>query len=429
MPQAIIGIGFEAGELRFDCVCPGLAPPKAVLTPLKAPRSPDCGAERARVARILTGARPGTAWLQDLEDWGRRAFRDFLPGEIRSLLARPGVTAIHWGIRSHRAAALPWELLHDGSDFLALRLPMGRILHFSGTITAGSHSRAGVLILADLAGDLAHARQEGERLQAGFLAGSLPMARADELYRRARLHACVDAETVEEELRRARIAHFCSHSINTGRDGTSGWLLKDGKVFDLERIRKLGAQGPVPAFIFSNSCSSADPDSETRRDTLTGMAGAFLAAGVSAYLGALCRLQDDGGGKFAEAFYRHLGPERPIAEAVLEARKAVGRREPAWAAYVFHGDVAFTLPTGTAQPAGIGEPAEAAPRRRAPRFKALVAAAVLALGSAAAIVFGKKASPPAPEPAYDPAAHILYLAPGDPPLPAPEKVTPRNARF
>ena len=57
----------------------------------------------------------------DLQSLGQEAFRLAIPGELKTLL------------RQHKAPLIvsggddtfPWELLHDGQEFLGLRIPIG----------------------------------------------------------------------------------------------------------------------------------------------------------------------------------------------------------------------------------------------------------------------------------------------------------------
>lgn len=304
-------------------------------------------AERVR-ATLLGGFHGNPGWLEDLRTWGRNAFVRYLPEELQGTLESLEESHITLKLGSQRVAAFPWELLHDGKDFLARRHVLGRLLKSQARPRAKPRSDGRMLILANLSKDLPAAEAEGAGL-AHFLETD-PKFKALGAGRLAspKLVTQVTRNSVRRELEEAQVVHFCSHTRHLPGNGSVGWVLSRNETLNLEDIRDLGKGDVAPALVFSNSCtpqgSSVSASDGTGTVALEGIAEAFLAAGVGGYIGTLCEIEDKSSLVFAQEFFRAITPDKSLPAALLEARRKVAPSSPIWAAYRYYGDPHFRLP-------------------------------------------------------------------------------------
>ncbi len=268
--------------------------------------------------------------------------------------------------------AVPFELLHDGKEFLCRRYALGRSVR-SSVPRRGQERRSlgmpprALIISSDPRGDLPEVHAESDAIV--------------EALERERVRARVLGECTREALRRELkdfdIVHFAGHADFIQSDpSASGWHLSDGKLTAAD-VADLGGGRPMPLVIFSNACESgrtgewtdADASGEARR--AYGLAGAFLYAGVRHYVGTQWEVVDGHSATFATAFYQNLGSGQSIGAAVRNARHTVihagGENALAWASYVLYGDPA-DRPLRRADPRRLSMPSakELAMRESAP---------------------------------------------------------------
>jgi hypothetical protein len=157
------------------------------------------------------------------------------------------------------------------------------------------------------------------------------------------------------------LVHYAGHGDYDVEDPSrTGWLFSDGLLRAAE-IKRLEA---APLLVFANAClsgrlsgrlSETDGQSSELRSRPYGEAGLlpsladeFFRRGVHNYVGTAWEVDDEGAVVFAEAFYSSLLPGdgarhgNTIGQALLDARKALGRREHTyrclWGAYQHYGD-------------------------------------------------------------------------------------------
>ncbi|MFC1586415.1 CHAT domain-containing protein [Fibrobacterota bacterium] len=302
-------------------------------------REPDWDAAQAEVKAIFDRAFGGNqGWCDSLREWGGRAFTDYIPEGIQKELKDLGQGSVTWVLCSTRAAAFPWELAHDGEDFLLRKYACGRLLQGGQSKSRAGPNRSGsILLLSDLTGDLPEAYREGRELCA-FLEQDTGLALQTETrYSRPQLLTEAGRDAVMEEMQKHEIVHFCGHSQFTGRGQDSGWRLSHDELLNLADMMDLGRYPEVPQLIFSNSCSSGEQPLQAE-EALSGIAGAFLSAGVSGYIGAICRVEDSHAHDFARRFYQTLGNGRGHAANLHKVQRETPLEDPAWAVYRYYGD-------------------------------------------------------------------------------------------
>jgi class 3 adenylate cyclase/CHAT domain-containing protein/Flp pilus assembly protein TadD len=242
---------------------------------------------------------------------------------------------------------VPWELIHDGRQFLCRRFSMGRLVRTRQEAIGSGRFRAlarplKMLILADPRGDLKWAYKEGTEIR-NYIDSEI------ELINVALRTDNVTTDYIRERLRNFDLVHFAGHYDYDRRNPwQSCWRLKNGGLKG-EDIGKMAGTGAMPTLIFSNACQSALADewalSESIQDEIFGLANAFILAGVKHYVGTFWEILDEPSRRFALQFYKYLLKGLTIGEAVRQARLAViqeyGEETIVWASYLLYGDPTF----------------------------------------------------------------------------------------
>lgn len=309
-----------------------------------------------------------------LESLGTVLFNQILPPGLRAALrALPPGSPLTLVTRD---TAMPWELLHDGTGFLALRHPIGRRLlaeRPAQATAAGAGDRPRALVVANPGGDLPAAEAEAEALLDVFDAATGTI-RADLICRdqasRARvLEALADGGY--------GIVHFAGHARPGALQLTDGWLaaeaIRDGlRGAPLVFLNACASGREIVPGIEKNAAKSGDapglrPAAGTR-DALglgppaasghplesgstwgaavQGLAGACLLGGASAVIATLWPVSDEGARNLAVQVYRALLAGEPLGEALRLARanaREAAPREAGWAAPVLYGDPTWRL--------------------------------------------------------------------------------------
>jgi CHAT domain-containing protein/Tfp pilus assembly protein PilF len=238
---------------------------------------------------------------------------------------------------------IPWELLHEGQQFLCMRFNMGRLVRTKQQV-AGNMARVlkrplKMIVVSDPKGDLKGAYSEGIKIR-NFMDQDKDLVNA---YLQT---DNVTPDFIRENLKNFDIAHFAGHAdYNQKNPAKSGLRLTDGS-FIAEDIIKMAGSAAMPALIFANACQSArDKEwllSENFQDEIFGLANAFLLSGVKHYVGTFWEILDEPSSHFALAFYRNLLSGVSIGAALrrsrLELVKRYGEENIAWASYLLYGD-------------------------------------------------------------------------------------------
>lgn len=238
---------------------------------------------------------------------------------------------------------IPWELLHDGQQFLCQRFSMGRLVKTRQTVLNGrSRELAGplkMLILADPQGDLKGAYAEGTRIRDD-------MDRHKDWINASVRSGKITPDFIREKIRNFDFVHFAGHAdYNPQNAGDSGWRLTGGSL-KAKDVTKMAGTATMPALVFSNACQSARTEEwilrEHFEDEIFGLANAFLLAGVRHYVGTFWEISDEPSSRFALRFYRNLLSGMTIGEAMRRSRLALikeyGEETIIWASYVLYGD-------------------------------------------------------------------------------------------
>lgn len=244
--------------------------------------------------------------------------------------------------------SIPWELLHDGNEFLCLKFNLGRIVRTKEQPSSIRYrSEPGVLkmlILADPTNDLKSAYKEGVNIRNQF-DHKRSLMKID--FKSSR----IDSSYVKKNLRDYDIVHFAGHcEYDADNPKDIGWLLSDGK-FTTKDILALSENLSLPNLIFSNACHSAKTADglmdDNYQEKTYSLAAAFLFSGVRHYIGAIWKIEDSAGLLFAKEFYNGLIKGRTIGECIrlsrIKLRKEHGLENISWAGYILYGDPNYRL--------------------------------------------------------------------------------------
>ncbi len=242
---------------------------------------------------------------------------------------------------------IPWELLHDGQQFLCQRFAMGRLVKTRQSVSFASKPRhlarpLKMLVLADPKGDLKGAYEEGQRV-VGIA------DKASSLVNASLRSEGITPDYIKEKIRNFDVVHFAGHSdYDAESPGQSGWRLSDGQ-FKADDIRKMAGTAAMPALIFANACQSARTEEwgihDTIQDDIFGLANAFVLAGVKHYIGTFWEILDEPSSLFAEEFYGQLLSGHSVGIAMRNARQALirkyGEETIVWGSYLLYGDPTY----------------------------------------------------------------------------------------
>jgi len=241
---------------------------------------------------------------------------------------------------------VPWELFHDGRQFLCRRFCMGRLVRTRQEVSPIRSRRLGsplrMLVLADPRGDLKGAYSEGQKVITvtdGFKGLVNATLKSDG----------ITIDYIRSRLRNFDVVHYAGHSDFYPEDaGGSGWRLSRGTL-QARDVSKMAGTGAMPALIFSNACQSARTEEwsvkQHFQDEIFGLANAFLLSGVKHYVGTFWEILDEPSSRFARAFYEKLFSGLTVGRALCQARSELievyGEETIVWGSYVLYGDPAF----------------------------------------------------------------------------------------
>ncbi|MFC1495103.1 CHAT domain-containing protein [Thermodesulfobacteriota bacterium] len=241
---------------------------------------------------------------------------------------------------------VPWELLHDGKQFLCQKFNMGRLVRTRQTLTSTKTRHLArplkMLLLADPKGDLNGAYEEGKQIR-DF------MDKEKEIINAALRSDGVGVGFIKEKIRNFDMVHFAGHAeFNADDPGEGGWKLTDG-LLKAKEISKMAGTGAMPALIFSNACQSARTEEWTIKknfqDEIFGLANAFILSGVKHYIGTFWEILDEPSRLFALEFYKQIISGATIGEATRLSRMELidkyGEETIIWASYLLYGDPTF----------------------------------------------------------------------------------------
>ncbi len=281
-----------------------------------------------------------------------------LPGYVRSDLDDEGLF-IELGL-DETLLGYPWELMHDGQEFLCLKHSMGRFVNASSagpiparTSSTQSDTRRLSVLLISVPTPVPRGNQTFEPLPSAE-AETMAVTKALASLSAVDLHVLsgnkANFNSVWDTLRKGRfhIIHFCGHAtFNPAEPRRSALVLQDKDMATGALVSVVSQSRPILCFV--NACDSARSTAPVKeRLNIYGLAQALLETGAY-LLGSRWKVSDQAAATFAETFYGSLlAKNEPLGVAIRHARgacKAIAPDSLAWASYVLYGDprVCFSL--------------------------------------------------------------------------------------
>ncbi len=289
----------------------------------------------ARLRALAAQTAGGSDDVAELRALGRHLYDSCLSDEVKGQLAASDAENLLLRV-DESVVHIPWELAHDGQQFLCRRFNLGRqvvaLEAGSSTEPPPSEPPRRFLVAHNPTGDLPGAEREARLLLAHFDAAGCPWT--VEAIGHERLAPLRLALALQE----ADLVHYSGHAESGAR---SGWRLGSG-VFGADRFARLTRK---PRLVFANACHTGGGE-RALVSTLT-LGHRFLLAGVQSYIGNLWTVPDVPATTFAVAFYDALLAAENFGRAMRLARERVAELPHAgamaWAGYVFYGDPRWRL--------------------------------------------------------------------------------------
>jgi CHAT domain len=324
----------------------------------------------------------------DLIELGRQIFDLTLPPHVRAELRKRDFfleigtddSLLHY----------PWELMHDGEDFLCLKHFIGRFVNLqqppkeqNGPNAYGPGSDLGELRVLVISvpqpvprGGFSFPRLVAAEREADAIVETLTGLGLSPVY--LGYNDATRTKVLQALREPYHIIHFAGHAIfHPEIPRRSALVLQDENVGVGALTSALRDQRSVLCVV--NGCETTravgtDTDRDeadstgtwTEQYNIYGLARAFLETG-SYLLGSRWKLHDQSAGVFAQTFYSALlGESQPIGQAITTARAAVKEQSPSgdfsWASYVYYGDPRMCLSrAGNGAPPAPSIEAESAP--------------------------------------------------------------------
>jgi CHAT domain-containing protein len=272
----------------------------------------------------------------ELVNIGKLLFKQIIPHELAAQLEKEseGIMIVS------EDQNIPWELLHDGKDFLGIKHVLGRCLVWSlNEKVLEDKKQINCLIISNPTGDLAEAENEAVSLMKFLRNHKLTCKYL------ARSEASLDQILLELNSYSYDFIHYSGHVVKDG-NGEYSFALANEQYLTVNVINKLSFGRTL---VFINGCSSGKIDISQHPDPIqteiSGVAVPFISAGAISVIGSLVRISDQGARQFAEIFYISILKGQSIGSAMVTARcimkERYGDTDNIWASFVLYGNPAL----------------------------------------------------------------------------------------
>ena len=288
-----------------------------------------------------------------LERIGRRMYSLLIPDAMQRLIDETDEFPLT--VTSNNPE-LPWELLHDGNEFLCLkrtfaRMPAGQTFprRTRDNMATGTDRAQRVLLIHSVHGEpLGQAEAEINAIVTG-LAGLSPAPAVTKL---TGSEVTLSRLTDELSLGNYDLIHYAGHAgYDENRPERSYLLLSSGEHFQASRVQRLLEGHPV---VILNACESSKSAPQGPASSIgsivaqaQGLASAFVYGGAQACIGTLWPVFDDTAAALSVEFYKQLiEKHQRVGEALRRARihsRQQKQDQITWAAYALYGDPSHRL--------------------------------------------------------------------------------------
>ncbi|MHA1696822.1 MAG: CHAT domain-containing protein [Candidatus Helarchaeota archaeon] len=237
---------------------------------------------------------------------------------------------------------VPFELAHDGEDFICLKYCIGkRILDENKDFSAppicfGTSEFDFMMVESNPNKDLElKDREYIEKIIKNYDINFKTLK--DKNATKKLILDLIKSTPIE-------IIHFAGHGMFDEKNpDNSGILLEDG-ILTAHEIRNMKIKGfPL---IFANACESASITKVNKIKGVGGVARSFLGSGAIGFIGPLWEITDDLAAEFAMKFYEKLLIDRlTVGDAIKEVKIELKSKysDILWATFNYYGDPTLKL--------------------------------------------------------------------------------------
>jgi CHAT domain-containing protein len=280
---------------------------------------------------------------ENIEKIGGLIFKYMIPLSCKDYLSEIDTEYV---VLSTDDVEIPWELMHDGTDFYCLKYSIGRKIQARVQFKPTKRQKTDILnalFIANPTEDLPDAEKEvdtivtnlkEEKIKFQYLKGE---------------NATIDSLFEMLETEKFDIFHYAGHAgFNIKHPEESIIRLYDDEI-TAKYLLNIFEEVP-PRLVFMNACESAaskEIEYLEYESKLTGMATAFISAGVDAYIGTFWPVHDKMASELSINLYKRIVEGESIGSALKNAKATIfqeyGNFSNTWASFVLYGDPITTL--------------------------------------------------------------------------------------
>ena len=304
---------------------------------------------------LLAAAGPGQVMQVIRNSISRLLFRHLLPSQLQDTLSE----AMQQGhgsaptLRIHTAGDwIPWELLHDGADFLGVhfviaRLPIKGDKHPPASDEDSLAPRPVRSVCSLLGRQVLTEANQFNQWKTTF--ANVAVQPVQEFRRPSEREDGPDSPslgTLEQNPSPPSILHFTCHGDLQNQAGEIYWTLdhrsENPQAYQIDSWSIESMSDTLDfrtnrPLVFGNACASAPGSGRM----LAGLGMTFFEYGASAFVGTFAPVTKRIAVGFAARFYaRLLGDGLPIGEALRATKQAYldeGESDPSWLFYCLYG--------------------------------------------------------------------------------------------
>jgi len=287
----------------------------------------------SRGSKQSEALREGEKCFSELIKIGRHLHSSYIPDNINahlSALTDQSLPLLILIESEGRDSAMPWEILHDGEHFIALKNRLARTISGVKKPSFVKEKLCKILLLgSNPYGDLEKVEQE-----LSVITEAMEGVKGVDIKTLTGREATRKKILQELETGDYHILHYAGHSeYNNEEPRLSHLLLHDGNKLSASELALQTSKNGL-FLILLNSCSSGIY--QPGFFNTTGIASAFVSQGVPYVIGMMWDVTDEGAFILAKTFYENLisvnDPIEALRKAKLETGGALDWNDPTWAA-------------------------------------------------------------------------------------------------
>jgi len=278
-----------------------------------------------------------TPELKDIIIIGRYLFKTFIPEKASELLC----CFTEPLILKTNDRAIPWQFLHDGTEFVSLKSPYGLRLRMQDIPRVNTYRRQpknNILFIADSGRDMEIAKSEVEEIIGGLGEKVEVSILTEDQANKSRILAELKKGTYD-------IIHYIGYADLRSDDPDNVALLVNGEKVSGSDI-KLNLKGKPLVFLNAFPSDSEPSEGEIKEGeshTLSpdGLVSSFMLGGALGCVGTSWPVADVSANPFSAAFYKNVIEGKSIGTALKEAKIDQRDARPDdihWASFVLYGD-------------------------------------------------------------------------------------------